>query len=86
MINQPFDSSDLDLVLSGSTTEPEWRFAPLNNVTRVERTLKTCPFCGGKAELIRSSCDGWKASCIQCGSSTRETTVIEFAADLWNHR
>lgn len=55
-----------------------------------EMELKPCPFCGGKAEIVRT--ENWEkfrfyATCLDCGVETPRTarTVTE-AAKKWNRR
>lgn len=52
--------------------------------------LKSCPFCGGKAELIKTS--GYSGNhyyyvrCFGCGIQTMQYSNKDVAADIWNKR
>lgn len=53
--------------------------------------LKPCPFCGGKAELMKIDIPEmrifWRAECRNCGASTwYRLTEREFAEKAWNRR
>ena len=59
-----------------------------------EIKLKPCPFCGGKAELMKNafwpSTDWWYAACsnLDCGIlvQTADRLTPQEAAKLWNRR
>ena len=56
-------------------------------------TLKSCPFCGGKAGLIHKSesTDGlfpeeWWVACTQCRAMTKRYNDEDEAWDAWDRR
>lgn len=59
-----------------------------------EIKLKPCPFCGGKAELMKndfwSSADWWYVTCSNphCGvhAETSDRPTPQEAAEIWNRR
>ena len=59
-----------------------------------EIKLKPCPFCGGKAELLKDelgrTSDWWYAACsnLDCGiyAQTADRPTPQEAAKLWNRR
>ena len=52
----------------------------------VEIVLKSCPFCGGKAELdVWGDCDRGKVKCTECYASTNIDWALN-TVDLWNCR
>lgn len=49
--------------------------------------LKPCPFCGGKAELIRSATSYYcHVTCPNCGVFTAAFNLDETAIEAWNLR
>ena len=49
--------------------------------------LRSCPFCGGEAELQSGWCelDNYVV-CLTCKSSTRFFNAEKFAIEAWNRR
>ena len=51
-----------------------------------EEKLKSCPFCGGKADTWTDpSFCAWKVFCAECGANILSSTD-EYADILWNKR
>lgn len=63
--------------------------------------LKPCPFCGGRARVIRlghkngTAFDDWGVECIKCGAMPKVITMYQFhdtetiereCARFWNRR
>jgi Lar family restriction alleviation protein len=53
--------------------------------------LLPCPFCGGKATIIRSEFYGWSVTCQECNivvpsSKYDGYDLARHAADNWNTR
>lgn len=49
--------------------------------------LKTCPFCGGKAEMLNYSENEWLVRCTDCdGMVERWRETEEEAIEQWNRR
>ena len=47
--------------------------------------LKTCPFCGGTANIAKGRIEFW-AYCPYCGAKTEFYETEQEAADSWNRR
>ena len=59
----------------------------------MNKELKPCPFCGGKAQLDHDGLADYSyVRCMECHARTREITVASYhcsddkAIELWNHR
>ena len=50
-----------------------------------EIKLKPCPFCGGKAEIIKTYSTIW-VKCLDCHASTTCRPTEAEAAKIWNRR
>lgn len=48
--------------------------------------LKSCPFCGGEAEMIETLFCDYKVECEKCGASTSYCDSEEMAVEAWNRR
>lgn len=54
--------------------------------------LKNCPFCGGKAEMVKTQRCGRYVTCVDCGCRTGEMetdyagSAYDKAAEAWNRR
>ena len=54
--------------------------------------LKTCPFCGGNAEIIQVADPDREGVmlhvvwCEECGCGTVPADTIDVVAELWNRR
>lgn len=86
MLNQPFDSADLDRATIPAPPEPEWFTEPDNEVSYLESKLLACPFCRGRAELQTPMNGSWQVACLSCGASSRSSTVMIYVVELWNGR
>ena len=47
--------------------------------------LKPCPFCGGKAKIIKTYSTIW-VKCLDCHASTTCRPTEAEAAKIWNRR
>lgn len=47
--------------------------------------LKPCPFCGGKARLMRRVAE-YLVKCTGCGTTGKSKQIAEFAVKAWNRR
>ena len=60
------------------------------NMTGAIKNLKTCPFCGGKAEVVSYSIYGkvkrYFCKCIKCDCQSRDYTSKQNAKKAWNRR
>lgn len=59
----------------------------------MNKELKPCPFCGGKAQLDHDGLADYSyVRCMECHARTRDITVASYhcsddkAIELWNHR
>lgn len=50
-----------------------------------EINLKSCPFCGGEAKIVKSYYTIW-VKCICCGAKSRCEENEEKVAEVWNRR
>ena len=50
--------------------------------------LKPCPFCGGKALVLRVTETRWKAACLgmKCSAAMTNDTSADECATAWNRR
>ena len=49
--------------------------------------VKTCPFCGGKADLVQNVRTGfWYVICRNCDIGTFQYSTAEKARRVWNRR
>lgn len=48
--------------------------------------LKSCPFCGGEAEVVETLFYDYKVACEKCGASTPLCDSEEMAVEAWNRR
>ena len=52
-----------------------------------ETKLKPCPFCGGKAELMKPQLfGGYRVRCQLCNTASKPMPAYHEAAALWNRR
>ena len=55
----------------------------------IEKTLKPCPFCGGRAEIRDTYCyAAFAIHCTKCSAGVGNvgTGTLEKAVKLWNRR
>ena len=50
------------------------------------KRLKSCPFCGGEAEMIETLFYDYIVECEICGASTSYCDSEEMAVEAWNRR
>lgn len=48
--------------------------------------LKTCPFCGSKAEIYQHYDSLWTVECVVCFAATWPRKNKEDAVEAWNRR
>ena len=53
-------------------------------MTREDRKLKNCPFCGGEAKLDNYM--KWWVVCKKCRITSRFFESEEYAIEAWNRR
>ena len=54
------------------------------------KDLKSCPFCGGEADVVPYSIYGkvksYFCQCLKCGCQSRDYTTKQNAKKAWNRR
>lgn len=53
-------------------------------LAQLDRDLKPCPHCGGKAQVCGRF--SWYVDCIDCGARTAGFRPATLAAQAWNRR
>jgi Lar family restriction alleviation protein len=49
-------------------------------------SIKPCPFCGKRAEIVYTMTNQYKVKCSSCKARTAVTTTKEQAIYAWNRR
>ena len=50
------------------------------------KSLKPCPFCGGRAGQYQDYAGFWHVQCDNCGIGTLKNDTKELAVKSWNRR
>ena len=55
-------------------------------MANLAKSIKKCPFCGGKAGLYQDYMGFWHVQCDNCGIGTTKNDIKELAVKSWNRR